>query len=101
MIASGSLKYQADVFGMRVSKSFDGDYDLRVGAATASDLIQLVATLQEHGFELSFHRDNSVHVHAPHRNDHEWGDRGWNCEMGLTVAGCEAFRKLMAIRREV
>ena len=89
------LEKEAGRFGFNVTKVFDGDYDLRVAVAkaSASDLIQLVAILEENAFSLTFLRDNSIHVHAPHRKEHSWGDRGWDCTYGLTILGCETFRK--------
>ena len=99
MTTSEYLAEQAKVYNFSVSQSFDGDYDLRPGifssdhylpSASAPDLIQLAALLQEGEFSLFFAKDNSIHVHAPHRKEHSWGDRGWDCERGLTIKGCEA-----------
>jgi hypothetical protein len=49
----------------------------------------MAAILQEAEYRFTFMKDNSVHVHAPHRKEHSWDDRGWSCVHGLTVAGCE------------
>lgn len=104
MNASEFLEKEAERFGFAMFKSHDGDRDLRVGPslskvahphskdASASDLMQLAAILQEAEYGLTFMKDNSIHVHAPHRKEHSWGDRGWSCTHGLTIEGCEVTR---------
>lgn len=98
MTAKEFLEQQAGRFGFTTHKAFDGDHDLRVAPlpmappfnkAGASDLIQLAVILQEAEYSLTFMKDNSIHVHAPHRKEHSFGDRGWDCTHGLTVQGCE------------
>lgn len=96
MNAAQWLFQEGKRFGFLAHKSHDGDMDLRVVhitnlQASASDLIQLAANLTEVGYNLTFMKDNSIHVHAPHRKEHSWGNRGWDCEHGLTVQGCEHF----------
>lgn len=89
------LEKEAKRFGFVSVKVFDGDRDIRPERGpgpSAADLMQLCANLEEAGFSLSFGKDNSVHVHAPHRKEHSWGDRGWDCTYGLTAEGCEVFR---------
>lgn len=100
MNAKEHLRQQAERLGFTMFDAYDKDVDLRpnyeVGTGktttSAADLIQLAAILQEEGYGLTFMKDNSVHVHAPHRKEHSWGDRGWDCDYGLTVEGCETFR---------
>jgi hypothetical protein len=96
MTAKEFVAEQAKRFGLVPNTSFDGDVDLRVVTiegrqASASDLIQLAAILQEAEYSIAFMKDNSVHVHAPHRKEHSWSDRGWDCTHGLTIEGCEVF----------
>ncbi len=77
-----------------VVTAFDGDLDLfTIPITTAQDVLHATNHLQEHGFVTHTCGDLSVHVHAPHRKEHSWGDRGWNCEVGLTVEECENARK--------
>jgi hypothetical protein len=79
-----------------VSKAIDGDIDLvpnRLETPSAKDLISLCAVLVEEGYSLHFMKDEGVvHVHAPHRKEHNWGDRGWGCTHGLEVRQCEVMR---------
>lgn len=99
MNAKEFLKQQAERFTFTLFDTWDKDVDLRpayeVGTGktttSAADLIQLAAILQEAEYGLTFMKDNSIHVHAPHRKEHSWGDRGWTCDHGLTVEGCETF----------
>lgn len=86
------LEAEAKRFKFVATKSWDGDMDIRSDGGSASDLMQLLANLQEAEYVLSFGKDNSVHVHAPHRKEHNWGDRGWDCTHGLTSRGCATFR---------
>lgn len=100
MTAKEFLAKEALRFGHYPVDAFDGDVDLRPGyevstgkvTTSAEDLIQLAHNLQEAGYSLTFMRDTSIHVHAPHRKEHSWDDRGWGCTHGLTVQGCEKFR---------
>lgn len=95
MTASEFLAREAKRFGfVSIEDPLDGDRNIRPERGpgpSAADLMQLCAILQEAEYTLSFMKDNSVHVHAPHRKEHSWGDRGWDCTHGLTVQGCEAF----------
>ncbi len=101
--AAEFLEQTAARYQFSATKSSDGDYDLRPDAPlskvahphasspSVGDLMQLVFYLEKADYELYFQRDNSIHVHAPHRKEHNWGDRGWDCTHGLTIKGCEAF----------
>jgi hypothetical protein len=96
MNASEYLEKEAKRFGFACSVDpLDGDRTLRPERGpgpSAADLMQLMANLSEAEYTFWFAKDNSVHVHAPHRKEHSWGDRGWDCTHGLTVEGCETFR---------
>lgn len=103
MTAAEFLKAQAERFGFLVTQAGDSDYDIRPGGPAlhafgerppeSADLMSLLHVLQKHEFMCYFPEGSSVHVHAPHRKLHEWDDRGWNCDVGCFVEGCEALRK--------
>lgn len=95
------LLEQAKSHHFTCAVAYDGDYDLRPDMdndnppphlpPSAADAIQIQTLLTSEGYKLYPLRDNSIHVHAPHRKVHGWFDRGWDCTYGLTVFGCEAF----------
>ena len=88
------LKGQAQSYHFSEHESDDKDVDLRPDdGCNAGDVIQLLALLQGLEFQTFVMRDNSIHVHAPHRKEHAWADRGWECPWGLSVQGCDLFRR--------
>ena len=80
-------------WGFKTRKAFDGDYDLEpFPNAKAINTIRLLEELTRYEFKFFFPGD-VIHIHAPHRKQHNWFDRGWECPFGLTVYGCEEMRK--------
>lgn len=85
------LRDQAHSYRFMAYGAMDGDIDLRpMEVASVHDCIQLLALLKDAEFQVYPHRDNSIHVHAPHRHvEHSWDTRGWDCPWGTSVKGCE------------
>ena len=88
------LKTQAYTYHFMAYDAADTDIDLRpMDVASVYDCIQLLALLQDAEFGVYPLKDNSIHVHAPHRKKHSWDTRGWDCPWGTSVKGCEIARK--------
>jgi len=89
------LKKEAKTYRFKVEDAEDGDLDLRPeiqnrdGNPSAHDLIEMAATLMEVGYSLTFMKGTTIHVHAPHRKEHSWDDRGWDCAHLAPVEECE------------
>lgn len=75
-------------YGLEAVKSWDSDMDIMLPEGKAPP--GLLRDLQKHGFQYSFPEEGAVtevHIHAPHRKEKSWYDRGWAWEVEGTKPG--------------
>ncbi len=78
----------ADEFGLEVVESEDTDMDIMLpeGKVPAG----LLDKLQRYGFRHYLYPEDNpteIHIHAPHRKEKSWYDRGWDWELEGTESG--------------
>lgn len=95
MNAAEYLEQQAKSYKMELFAGEEAHHDLYVTPpVSGADLIQLVTLLEGRGYSLSFHKDNSIEVLAPHYGKHPWRSQGWNCGIDHTILGCRVVRQV-------
>ena len=72
----------ATKYGLEAVESWDKDMDIMLPEGKTPP--GLLRDLQTHGFKYSFPEEGEVtevHIHAPHRKEKSWYDRGWDWEV--------------------
>ena len=80
----------AEKYGLEAVKSWDSDMDIMLPEGKVPT--GLLGELKRLGFKCTFHPEDSdnpteVHIHAPHRKEKSWSDRGWDWELEGTESG--------------
>ena len=72
----------ANKYGLEIAESWDKNIDIMLPEGKTPP--GLLRDLQQKGFKYSFPEEGEiteVHIHAPHRKEKSWYDRGWDWEV--------------------